>query len=147
MTLSDLLTFGYPGASWSLEERSSETDAQNYERLVWISPGQKPSLATIQAQESAATTAKAAAPKTLAKAVFADSNPDPIPLATASRGAALVTLDEVNTLRQWLAAFKVEVAAATNLANLQTRVASLPAMADRTANQLRSAIRGKIDAE
>ena len=54
-------------------------------------------------------------------------------------------VDEINVLRQWLASFKVEVAAASNLADLKTRVATLPATADRTYVQARTAIRNRID--
>jgi hypothetical protein len=61
------------------------------------------------------------------------------------RAVADITKDELNILRQWLAAFKVEVAAASNLADLKTRVATLPATADRTLAQLKTAIKNKID--
>ncbi len=66
--------------------------------------------------------------------------------AKVLRGVALVLIDEVNALRQWLAAFKVEVAAATNLANFQTRVAGLPATPDRTLAQAKTAIQNAINA-
>lgn len=56
-----------------------------------------------------------------------------------------VLADEINLLRQWLMSFKAQVAAATNLANLQTRVAALPNMPDRTLTQARNAIKDKID--
>lgn len=62
------------------------------------------------------------------------------------RAALLVTLDEINNLRQWIEAFKAQVALASNLADLKTRVSSLPAMPDRTTAQVKNAIRGKIDA-
>lgn len=62
------------------------------------------------------------------------------------RGLVLVLIDELNNLRGWIAAFKVQTAAATNLSNLQTRVAALPAMPNRTAQQARTAISGKITA-
>ena len=61
------------------------------------------------------------------------------------RASLLVVMEEMNALRQWLASFKTEVAAATNLSDLKTRVATLPATPDRTALQLKTAIRGKID--
>ena len=61
------------------------------------------------------------------------------------RAVVLVTLDEVNTLRQWLASFKAEVAASTSLADLKTRVAGLPNTPDRTGAQARTAIRNRID--
>lgn len=62
------------------------------------------------------------------------------------RAIALVTLDELNNLRQWLASFKTEVAAATTLADLKTRVGTLPAMPDRTITQVKTAYKNKIDA-
>lgn len=51
-----------------------------------------------------------------------------------------VVLDEINVVRDWTKDFKVEVAAATNLANLQTRVATLPTLNDRTLAQAKTAI-------
>ncbi len=66
--------------------------------------------------------------------------------AKVLRGVALVLIDEVNALRQWLAAFKAETAAATNLANFQTRVAGLPATPDRTLAQAKTAIQNAISA-
>jgi len=65
--------------------------------------------------------------------------------AKALRALVAVLLDEVNALRQWLASFKVEVAAATNLADLKTRVATLPATPDRTLAQAKTAILNKVD--
>ena len=84
--------------------------------------------------------------RALADAIFANLNGDTAYLAKAMRGLALVALDEINLLREWVVAFKVQAAAATNLANLQTRIASLPDMPDRTAAQLEAAIRGKVNA-
>lgn len=66
-------------------------------------------------------------------------------IAVLMRAFGLAALDEVNVTRQWLASFKAEVAAATNLADLKARVAGLPATPDRTKSQLMNAIRGKID--
>lgn len=61
------------------------------------------------------------------------------------RAFADIIKDEFNLLRQWTRDFKTEVAAATNLANLQTRVASLPTLNDRTLAQLKTAIQNRID--
>lgn len=47
-------------------------------------------------------------------------------------------------LREWIRAFKVEVAAATSLADLKSRVAALPAMNDHTLSQLRTQIENRI---
>jgi len=60
------------------------------------------------------------------------------------RAEALLVIDEINALRQWTVSFKAEVAAATSLANLQTRVASLPTLNDRTGAQALTAIKNKI---
>jgi hypothetical protein len=61
------------------------------------------------------------------------------------RAFADIIKDEINILRQWTVSFKAEVAAATNLANLQSRVATLSTLNDRTLSQLRTAIKNKID--
>jgi hypothetical protein len=61
------------------------------------------------------------------------------------RTVAALLVDEVNILRQWLASFKVEVAAATTLADLKTRVAGLPATPDRTLTQAKTAYETKVD--
>lgn len=60
------------------------------------------------------------------------------------RALALMLLDEFNTLRQWTVSFKAEVAAATNLADLKTRVATLPTLNDRTITQVKAAYSNKI---
>jgi hypothetical protein len=56
-----------------------------------------------------------------------------------------VLLDEINLLRAWLASLKTETAAATNLANFQTRVATLPPTPTRTLAQAKTAILNKLD--
>ena len=61
------------------------------------------------------------------------------------RAVAKITMDELNILRAWLASFKTEVAAASSLADLKTRVASLPATPARTIAQLKTAIKNEID--
>ena len=61
------------------------------------------------------------------------------------KAVVLLLIDELNTLRTFTRDFKTETAAATNLANFQTRIATLPTLADRTAAQARTAIRTKID--
>jgi hypothetical protein len=60
------------------------------------------------------------------------------------RALLLVLLDELNNIREWLVSFQNQVALATTLADLKTRVATLPAMPDRTAAQARTAIGNKI---
>jgi len=53
---------------------------------------------------------------------------------------------EVNHVREWLSAYQTQVAAATSLANLQARVAAMPAMPERTVDQLKAAVRDKVTA-
>ena len=66
--------------------------------------------------------------------------------AKLKRAIAAVLLDEINTLRGWLTAFKAQVALATNLADLKTRVATLPNTPDRTLAQAQTALAAKINA-
>lgn len=61
------------------------------------------------------------------------------------RALALTVLDEVNVLREWIVSFKAATAAATNLSTLQSRVAALPDLPDRTKAQLINAIQNKTD--
>ncbi len=65
------------------------------------------------------------------------------PLGQILRAEALVLIDEINALREWITSFKAATAAATSLANLQTRVAALASMPDRTASQAKTAIVAK----
>ena len=59
------------------------------------------------------------------------------------RALALVLLEEHNRSAAWVRSFVAAVAASTSLANLQSRVAALAAMPDRTAAQLRLAVINK----
>jgi hypothetical protein len=65
--------------------------------------------------------------------------------AVRDRAIVLVAIDEINLLREWITSFKAAVAAATSLANLQTRVAALPDLPDRTPAQAKAAVTNKID--
>lgn len=70
------------------------------------------------------------------------------PTTTLQRAAALVIMDELNNLRQWITAFKAAVAGAgvTSIATLKTAVAGTPNTPDRNASQIQTAIQGKINA-
>lgn len=61
------------------------------------------------------------------------------------RAVVILTVDELNILRQWVMSFKAAVAAATSLADLKTRVAALPNLNDRTNAQARNAIEDHVD--
>ncbi len=61
------------------------------------------------------------------------------------RAAAKVMVDEINLLRSWITDFKVQVAAASSLADLKTRVAALPAVPARTLTQFKTAIKAEIE--
>lgn len=65
---------------------------------------------------------------------------------TLERAAALVTMDEVNILRQRDVDRSVDVAASTSLADLKTRWAARPALGQRNASQIKTAIQNKITA-
>ncbi len=65
--------------------------------------------------------------------------------ARAYRAIAALAIDEINTLREWIVSFQAAVAAATSLANLQTRVAALPNLPDRTLAQAKGAFIAKVN--
>jgi hypothetical protein len=65
--------------------------------------------------------------------------------ARAYRAIAALTIDEINTLREWIVSFQAAVAAASSLANLQTRVAALPNLPDRTLAQAKTAFIAKVN--
>ncbi len=65
--------------------------------------------------------------------------------AKALRAVAALAVDEVNTLREWIVSFQAAVAAASSLANLQTRVAALPNLPDRTFAQAKAAFINKVN--
>ncbi len=58
---------------------------------------------------------------------------------------ALAAHNENNNLRSWVTDFKVAVAAATSLSDLQSRIAGLPNMPERTTQQLLDAVDTDID--
>lgn len=60
------------------------------------------------------------------------------------KAVAQVMINEINSIRDWVTSFKAAVAAATSLANLQSRVAALSDLPDRTASQARTAIQSAI---
>lgn len=65
-------------------------------------------------------------------------------VADLLRAIVLVLLDELNTLRQRDRDRAADVAAATSLADLKTRWAARPSLADRTAAQARAAVAAKL---
>ncbi len=52
--------------------------------------------------------------------------------------------DELNIVRGWTLSFKAAVATAGNLGQLQSEVAALPDLGDRTLSQLKTAIQNRI---
>lgn len=60
------------------------------------------------------------------------------------RAIANLTIDEINSLRQWITSFKAATAAATSLTNLQTRVAALPNTPNRTLTQAKTAYKNLL---
>lgn len=91
--------------------------------------------------DAAIATANAAAVRLGAKNIIVGFDHTPL----LERAFADVIKDEINIIRQWTVSYKAEVAAATSLANLQTRVAALPTLNDRTLAQLKTAINNRID--
>lgn len=61
------------------------------------------------------------------------------------RALVQILLEELNNLRQWDSTLKAQIALATSLADLKTRVGALPAMPDRTFIQFKNAFINKIN--
>ncbi len=112
---------GYAALDESLYRVKKATD--------WTAP-------QIAAAQTVLDTTTPATPQTRAQTVI--DNMD-IP----TKAILLTLLDELNNLRDWITAFKAATAAATSLANLQTRVAALPNTPDRTVPQAIQAVREK----
>lgn len=100
-----------------------------------------PQVREMTAQEKAAVDAALLAAQTAAFRTGAISSiTSRGELLILLRGILLLLMDELNVLRDWITQYKAQVAAATSLANLQTRVAALPNVPQRTNQQLRTAI-------
>lgn len=67
------------------------------------------------------------------------------PATKLQRAVLLVALDEINLLRQRDRDRSIDVAAATSLADLKTRWAARPSLADRTITQFKNAVQTKIN--
>ena len=110
-------------------------------RVYWKVSGDSV-LEMSQAEKDARDAAIAAAELAAAKS-GAEVSIDGLP-GYELRALAMLTIDEINLLRQWLTSFKAEAAAATNLSNFQNRIASLPSMPDRTLAQAKTAYKNLI---
>ena len=60
------------------------------------------------------------------------------------RQVVIMTVGEINLLREWIVNFKAAVAAAGNLGQLQTAVEALPDMPDRTFAQVKQQLRDSL---
>ena len=65
-------------------------------------------------------------------------------LESVFRQFVIMTTSEINILRGWIVDYKVEVAAASNLGNLQARVAALPDLLDRAFAQIKTQLRDAL---
>lgn len=120
-------------AKWVVVYDPSATQAQRDAVASWIAS------VDLDAEVAAATLAELRA---AANACFQNGTGAPDKL---DRAVAMVLLDEINNLRQWITSFKAAVAAATSFGNLQTRVAALANMPDRTPAQAKTAVTNKLN--
>jgi len=129
----------YPTADWFI---NPDIDAVASVPTKYWRRGTDPVEEMNAGEKTAVDTADVAAAKATAKAISntAIDGPGGYDL----RALAKLTIDEINDLRQWIAAFKVQVAAASTLADLKTRVATLPATPDRTLAQAKTAYKNLI---
>jgi hypothetical protein len=133
-------------AGWRIETAQPGAIATGYERLSirWIQDPGNPQGAIPQYTDTLIATRVAAEAAAKAAGIAFQSELDNAERIV--KGLGLTILDEINLVRQWTADYKVVVAAATSLANLQTRVAAMPDLAQRTAAQLKAAVLAKAQA-
>jgi hypothetical protein len=130
-----------PGAQWVLS-------GSDYAGLNWLDSVQaKPTPSEIQAGIDACNFADTPAQINLKQR--SDAIDDLLlgqdDRAKETRAVLLTVFDENNNLRQWIQAFKGQVALASSLADLKTRVAALPDMPDRTVPQAKVSVQNKIN--
>lgn len=129
----------FPEADWFINPDISAVAA--VPTRYWV-VGTNPVTEMNQGQKDAVDAASAAAALAAAKAeatAAIDGN-----VGYDLRAIANLTIDEINALRQWITSFKAATAAATSLANLQTRVAALANTPDRTLAQAKTAYKNAI---
>lgn len=132
--LTSVNTPEYPVGSWIIEPDMSAV--AGFASKYWIITGDVVTLMDAGARAAVDAAELGAARDAVVAGMDA--------LEAYDRAFANIVLDEVNDLRAWVASFKVEAAAATSLANLQTRIATLPATPARTLAQLKTALRNKL---
>ena len=116
--------------------------------ITWVDSGGTFATAVLTTRTQAeqdALDAAAAAQQAAQLVAYKDRESTPTNWIRIERAAIELLVDENNALRQWLVDFKVQVAAASTLADLKTRVATLPNMPVRTAAQIKTALRNKLD--
>lgn len=103
--------------------------------VVEMSPSEKTAL------DNAEAAASTLAIRTSSKSTLDGFSTNPL----FQRALADIIKDEFNILRKWTRDFKVEVAAASSLADLKARIATLSTLNDRTLDQLKTAIKSRVD--
>ena len=133
-------------AGWRIETAQPGAIASGYERLsvTWIQDPDNPQGAVPAYTDTLIATRIAAEAATTAASITFQSQLDNAERIV--KGLGLTILDEINLLRQWTTDYKAVVAAATTLADLKTRVASMPALTQRTVAQLKDAVLTKAQA-
>jgi len=138
---ADAVNFLYPGAMG--RDVILQDDGAGPYLKAWNLPGNPPTDAEVDAALAQIPAAQIAADKVLAKTILDNHSP----ISRVERNLIALIVSELNLLRAWITSFKAATAAATSLANLQTRVAALDAMPARTGPVVTQAIKDAIDAE
>jgi hypothetical protein len=144
-TIHDALLVLYPAANepvdYSVVNNGSDQQIVQWNAALGPQPTPAELAAVTQAQVDAA---KAVKRRAAASAIFDGADGD----GQILRAMLLTLVDEVNLLRQRLAAQDAVVAAATTLANLKTgwaTMASARPVPDRTPAQAKNAIASKLN--
>jgi hypothetical protein len=142
--ITDALAVLYPAADPTRDYAVSVTGAGAALARWDAALGPQPTPAQLAAVTAADVTAARLARVRAAAKAFMDALDA---AGQRDRGIVLVSMDEVNALRDWVTQFKAATAAAATLADLKTRVAALPNLPQRTAAQAKAAIKARIDTD
>lgn len=135
--IETLYPLGRPSIDWIVSDSGSGPTITYWNTALGPLPTFEQLDAVTQAQVDAAMLIKS---RLSAETSFDSTQAD----GKILRAIILLLINELNSIRGWTINLKAQTAAATSLANFQSRVATLPSLSDRTVQQAINAIKNKI---
>ena len=113
--------------------------------VVRLSEAEIQEILDAEAAEAAQREADAAAEQAAQSAALLAMQSELDNAERITKGLALTILDELNRITNRMRAFDTAVQAASTLQGMKTLVAALPDIPDRTAAQLKAAVKAKVE--